>query len=441
MQHSPWMVAVALALGVSVQQASAQQYDLYTQQAPGSASQVERVSYGEEAAASGAVATHAGGACCETAGCYTPGCAPSCGGFCDHGDPLSLWDELTARLHGECYQPNLTVGGWTQLGYHTSSDGLFNAHPDSIRLHQQWMWFDYRHEFDNGIRLGGRADFIYGYDANFLQSFGDPGPGGNRWDNSWSFGNNMGWALPQLYGEVGIGELSVILGHFISPIGFERAQSPQNFFYSRSFTRAIIEPFTHTGALATWRAGDNLEVLGGWTAGWDTGFSQYSDQFNRGSNFLGGFNARLTDNVSLSYLTTIGDFGFLGDGYQHSIFGIFDVTERLSFVAQTDYLHTDFAGVDLDFFSMNFYSFYEINGCVSVGSRAEWFNINADGGPVDVSGNLYQWTAGVNVRPHSNVVLRPEYRYQWGDTFGGLLLPNDAVVGGSIWAMDLIVTY
>ncbi len=45
----------------------------------------------------------------------------------------------------------MTIGGWTQLGYHSdytplSSSGpgnqglSFNDRPDRLNLHQQWLW-------------------------------------------------------------------------------------------------------------------------------------------------------------------------------------------------------------------------------------------------------------------------------------------------------------
>ncbi len=48
------------------------------------------------------------------------------------------------------------------------------------------------------------------------------------------------------------------------------------------------EPFTHTGVLGTYTGNDDVTLYGGWTLGWDTGF----DQFDGGSNFLGGVERR-----------------------------------------------------------------------------------------------------------------------------------------------------
>ena len=39
-----------------------------------------------------------------------------------------------------------------------------------------------------------------------------------------------GFALPQVYGEVAMGDLSVKMGHFFTIIGYEVVTAPDNFF-------------------------------------------------------------------------------------------------------------------------------------------------------------------------------------------------------------------
>lgn len=375
----------------------------------------------------------ASGCGCEDAGCGT-GCGCDDGGFCDHGDPINIWSHLMTSIHGECYEPCLTMGGWTQVGYHTDNTGLFNNHADAVRLHQQWLWFDYRKELANGVTFGARMDAIYGYDGPDTQAFGDPG----AWDSTWTAGNGMGGAIPQLYGEIGIGDLSVKIGHFYTLVGYEVVQATGNFFYSHAFSQYTIEPFTHTGVLASYAAGESLTLHGGWTLGWDTGFSQFSDGAGAaGNNYIGGFSYALSDAASFTYITTIGDFGLVGEGYEHSAIFSTGLGEKTNLALVTDYLDID-AGAD--YFSTYGYLTREINGCLSVGGRAEWFHISDTSGIG--RGDLYEVTAGVNIRPHSNVVFRPEYRYQWGDSVANAFVEG---LGGnnnaSIWAIDMVVTY
>ena len=193
------------------------------------------------------------------------------------------------------------------------------------------------------------------------------------------------------------------------------------------------EPFTHTGALATYSVSDNLEVYGGWTAGWDTGF----DVNDGGSNFLGGFSASLTDDLSLTYITTIGDFGFLGDdGYSHSVVLDATLTDRLNYVFQTDYLDVNSTG-QLSY-GINQYLFYTINDCLAAGARVEWWKYNPNvAGESMVS--LYEATFGVNFRPHSNLVIRPEIRDNWAPSSKAAM--NNGDVNTSIFGVDVIATY
>lgn len=255
---------------------------------------------------------------------------------------------------------------------------------------------------------------MYGVDAADTQAFGNPS---GSWDfeNGWDHGI-YGWALPQLYGQLVKGDWSVKLGHFFTPVGYEVVTAPDNFFYSHAITMYNSEPFTHTGVLATREVSENLTVHAGWTLGWDTGF----DQLNRGSNFLGGFSASLAEDITFTYITTAGNFGARGDqGYGHSIVTDFTLTDKLNYVLQSDNVRIGETGEDN--VGINQYLFYTVSDCVKLGSRLEWWKGDVQtgyaphGGVLPNSGSLsyYQYTFGVNLRPHANFVVRPEVRYDW----------------------------
>lgn len=187
--------------------------------------------------------------------------------------------------------------------------------------------------------------------------------------------------------------------------------TPGNFFYSHSLTMFNSEPFTHTGALATYAVNDNLKVYGGWTLGWDTGFRQ----FNGGSSWLGGFAYSLGDNITFTYISTAGNFGWRGkDAYSHSIVVDASLTEKLNYVLQSDFLQvndqtTSYAelspGDREEDIGINQYLFYSLNDCWRVGTRMEWWKYDGN--------SYYEWTAGLNYRPMANLVFRPEIRHDW----------------------------
>ena len=312
----------------------------------------------------------------------------------------------------------ISVGGWTQIGYHSDNSGndFFNMNEDKLNVHQQWFWMERVADGSCGWDWGFRADLMYGIDADNTQAFGNNA-------GVWDFMNGLdhgayGWAAPQLYAEVANGDLSVKLGHFYTLIGYEVVTAPDNFFYSHAFTMNNSEPFTHTGALATYAYSDALTLYGGWTAGWDTGF----DQMGNGSSWLGGFGYSLCDDVSLTYISTYGDFGWLGggadDSYSHSVVVDFALTDDLNYVFQSDMVE---AGTT-DTIGINQYLFYTLNDCTSFGARMEWWK--SDG----VSFNSF--TYGLNYRPHANLVLRPEVKHEWNTN-----------ADETIFGMDAIVTY
>ena len=217
-----------------------------------------------------------------------------------------------------------------------------------------------------------------------------------------------------------MGDVSIIAGHFYTLIGYEVVTAPDNFFYSHAYTMFNSEPFTHTGVLATYSATDSLTLYGGWTAGWDTGF----DQLGGGSNFLGGFSTSVNDDISFTYITTIGDFGALGDnGYSHSL--VFDValTEDLNYVFQSDYKRVGDMG-DEDV-GVNQYLFYTISDCLKAGTRVEWWKNDGD--------SFYGWTSGVNVSLSDNLIVRPEIRRDWRPVGNG---PDETSLG-----VDVILTF
>ncbi len=256
---------------------------------------------------------------------------------------------------------------------------------------------------------------MYGIDADDTQSFGNE-PGNWDFDNGFDHGA-YGWAIPQLYAEVALNDKwSVKAGHFYTLVGYEVVTAPDNFFYSHAITMYNSEPFTHTGVVATGNISDTLTVYGGWTLGWDTGFDQVDD----GSSWLGGFSISPSDNLAFTYISTAGNFGARGDeAYSHSL--VFDttLTENLNWVVQSDLVRVSTTGEDN--VGINQYFLYSVTDCVGLGARMEWWKADNVTGyaphnatlPTDGSFSYYAATFGANIRPHANIIVRPEIRIDW----------------------------
>ncbi|TWT89512.1 porin [Neorhodopirellula pilleata] len=339
------------------------------------------------------------------AGCDAPaGCLAGGALGCNLGEPFELFGSAGS----------IAAGGWVQLGYHNKALPLFNSKPDNYQLHQMWLYAEKSIDTSDGFDFGGRLDYVYGTDGPDTQAFGiDNG----HWDSGWGTGGQYGHALPQVYGEVGYGDLSVKFGHFFTIIGWEVVAAPDNFFYSHAYTMYNSEPFTHTGALATWNLGDDLTVYGGYTLGWDSGFE------DNGDSFLGGVSMAISDNVKITYATVGGRFNEnQGDpngaerGYMHSIVSDVTLTDKLQYIGQSDLLKSEDAtgATARDSIGYNNYLIYTMSDCLAVGSRLEWWQNEVAGQDVD----LLTLTLGVNYKPHANVLVRPEIRWDWldGDT-------------------------
>jgi hypothetical protein len=374
------------------------------------------------AAACGACGSKDGS--CGNGGCKSDGCN---GTGCDTGCPLGLsCDQDEFNLF-----EGATLSGWLQLGYVNRATGLFTDTTENgnVNINQLWFALDKAAESECGEwGWGYHADLVYGVDGNNTQAFGnnpgqfDLGPGFTR-------GGGYEWAIPQAYIEATNGDTTIKAGHFYTILGYEVVQATGNQFFSHAYTMNNIEPFTHTGVLISQKISDDVTVHGGWTAGWDTGF----DQFAGGSNFLGGINVQLDDATSFAYGTTIGDFGVLGDGgYSHSIVIDHAVNCKLNYVFQSDLLNVQ----SIDSVGINQYLIYQVSDCVSAATRLEWWK--SDGNSV------YGATAGINVKPHANVTIRPEVRYDWspaGVSANFPALGQSPRQSGTTLSVDAIFTF
>ena len=358
---------------------------------------------------------------CST-GCDT-GCGGGCGGLfgglgrgCNHGDQWTLF--------GRNRESALNIGGWFQAGYHEESNDLFNNNPNEFNLHQGWLFVEKVADGSDGLGFGFRFDGIYGIDSGDTQAFGnsvDATGAARGFDNGFDRGADYGFAIPQAYLEVAGDNWSTKIGHFYTLVGYEVVTAPDNFFYSHAITNFLSEPFTHTGFVTSFDASDDVTLYAGWTLGWDTGF----DQFDDGSNFIGGFSVPVGDFTNMTYITTIGDFGARGDdAYGHSFVFDTQLSVKFNWIVQSDLLRVGSTGEDN--IGINQYLLYNINDCWGVGARGEWWKGDTITGyaphdgvlPASGSHSYYAATFGLNYKPNANLIVRPEYRYDWSPALG-----------------------
>ena len=378
---------------------------------------------------------------CDSSSC-TSGCTSTA---CDNGE-RSLFSALSGGNSSWLKDNNITIGGWLQYGYYSNSNPLgFNLNFNDNRtqfgsrqkhgLHQAWIYMEKALADDKDFDWGFRVDGMYGLDADDTQAFGSS-DAWDAWDADTPFASHQGiygFAIPQAYVEFGNSDLSVKVGHFFTLVGYEVVTAPDNFFFSHAYTMFNNEPFTHTGALVTYRMSDNVEIYGGWTAGWDTGF----DRYDNGSNFLGGSKVSLSDDVSFTYITTAGDFGWRGKGYVHSVVAEMQLTEKLAYIFQSDFGDIQHDGNAFfgpggdEQLSINNYLIYTINEKLGVGGRFEWWKTGGGAFSGIGSFSIYEATLGANIKPLDNVIIRPEIRKDWSDN----------LFDYTTFAVDAIVTF
>lgn len=378
----------------------------------------------------------------------------------DEKGPWTLLDIFTDDCgNNHLKDKGWQLGGYTQFGYQNNPDGAFTGNGnvlddrewDRFLLNQQYLFLGKVADGSEGLGFGFRADLIYGVDGNEAQSFGNK-PGRFDFLNGWDHGSYE-WALPQLYAEVAYKDLSVKLGHFYTPIGYEVIPSNGNFFLSRQLTFYNSEPFTHTGALATYKASDKLVLTGGFSFGWDTGF----DRLNGGGNAILGATYTIDDKSSIIYMNAFGDFGWRGQGMINSLIYSRQHTEKFQTVHQLDVLGTDLqsdfgfkggpipgagplfiGGVAGDSVGLINYAFYQLTDKVKLGARQEWYKADS------VSYNTF--TYGVNIKPIDNLIIRPEVRHMWSPGNGNHYTNaagdvDEDLFNQTVFGVDAILTF
>lgn len=328
-----------------------------------------------------------------------------------------------------------TIRGWLQGGTthnargNQQTNGNFGVPFNNINgpaFNQGWIYAErVASTEDQSFNWGARIDYIYGADGPDTQAFGDRG-----WDFNWNSSGQYGSAIPQIYFELAYNDVSVKIGHFFTIIGYEVVPATGNFFYSHAYTMNFGEPFTHTGALGKWVFDERFTFFGGYTMGWDSGFSNHLNAHT----FLGGLTWTMSENTSLAIGMNAGRFGdgtakngvpgALGNVYIQSVVFSHSFWDNWQYVFQSDYgANTNNGGPNTRWYGANQYLFYNFNDKWAAGVRGEWFR-DADGARIaDPAGNTFAGnftaiTAGINWKPHPNFRFRPEIRWDWHDGVG-----------------------
>jgi hypothetical protein len=367
------------------------------------------------------------------------------------------------------------IGGNTQGSDFNGTVGLQDRNLQAM-MNQLYLVGERRLDLEtDDWDWGGRVDLLYGTDAwqtnargldaylfNQFDNFGIP-----RWDSS----RYYSLAMPQLYGEVGRGDLSVLLGHFYTPLGYEVVPAVGNFFYTHSYAFMFGTPNTHTGVLANWEPEEGFRVTSGVTNGWDNftdGMPAFANPDYPGASnniaYLGELVLTSADGSQLLSLAAstgneytpvidptvapgtilVGNRSMVTAYWQSELADrLTSVTEAWSawqFNAATGYENAGQQAGLAQWYGICQYFYRGLTDHLSAGTRLEWFRDNngfraaypareASDGTADVAsgfvGNFWAVSLGLNWTPTANWVIRPELRYDWytPDAYGSDALP------------------
>ncbi|GHT19232.1 hypothetical protein FACS1894189_7930 [Planctomycetales bacterium] len=307
-----------------------------------------------------------------------------------------------------------------------------------------------RDQFD----LGGRVDILYGSDYYYTSSLGletrrtnelgnptmTPIDADPHWNQTHGVRRNgdaafYGLSLPQAYGELfipfGYG-VTVKAGHFYSGMGYESVMSPNNFFYSHSYSFMHGLPLTLTGGTADVQLGQYTTAVIGLTQG-ENVFDSPTDQWS----ILAGLVVKSKNKKSsLSFLVHTGEQS-LREGDNRTSYSL-TWKQQLSSRWQYGLEHTfgtEKNGAILDgwgetrgtarWLSLAQYLQWSWSERFALGLRAEWFQDKGHSrvqrspvslGNLEYTGqNYYEITLGANWKPTRYLTIRPEVRYDWSN--------------------------
>ncbi len=363
-------------------------------------------------------------------------------------EPTGLIEGLSGKqasswLGLEPYGINL--GGWAAAGINHNFDNpadrsngpvSMTDRNDEFHLYQMDLFIEKAVTKSTNWDIGGRFDFMFGTDTRYTQATG-------HWDMGLISQRDLRFydiALPQVYVEafapIGNG-LSAKLGHFYTIIGYESVPSGLNFFSSHTYSFKS-SPFTTTGALFNYVINKQWSI----NLGAVTGPDNFDRDFGAWSQMSGLAWTNADSGTSISFSVMQGDvFEHLHSDLMYYSAILQQDFGKWHYVLQHDrgiQQNALVQGQNADWYSIVQYLTYQATDTLGVGVRSEWFRDDDGFRYTAGAANYYSMTAGVNWKPKTWLMVRPEMRYDWsrgqtpafdtGQRTDQILLGVDAVI-------------
>lgn len=358
------------------------------------------------------------------------------------GAPTGVIAEFSgkdAATWGHLNRYGLSIGGWATSGINYNIDDpsdrsngpmSMTDRNSEFNLYQLNLFIEKAVTKSQHWDVGGRFDFMFGTDTRYTQATG-------HWDTGLISGKERFYdiALPQAYLEVfaPIGNgLTGKFGHFYTIIGYESVPSGPNFFSSHTYSFKS-SPFTTTGALFNYALNEQWSL----NLGAVTGADNFDRDIGAWSHMSGVTWANADTGTSLSFSV------LQGDVYQHQASELvyYSAIFQQS-LGQWQYVLQHDRGSqravtadkkDAEWYSVVNYLTYQATEHWGVGVRGEWFRDDDGVRYAAGAANYYALTTGVNWKPNSWLMVRPEVRYDWSKAqlapFDGGTRNNQVVLG------------
>jgi len=331
----------------------------------------------------------------------------------------------------------------------------------------------------NDFNAGFRADLMYGQDASFLRGNDVSNGAGTAPAATNSLlggrGNDLfvEQAFVQFRAPVGNG-LDFKVGRFVTPMGYEVIERPANLNISYGNLFQNMIPIYHQGVMASYKFNDTVNVSGAVVNGWNDSRTQSAPGFG-GTTKVGSDNYGVIGTLNVNapggnaniqqaiYLGSNGDSSILANsptgpaatGSNNNGVFVYDVwgnwkpkfaNDKWLLGYNADYGRADYdnsatSSATEQWYGIALYSKYQFTKIYSVAGRADWihntngakwgntgetaFNNGIAGGSLGRSNDVYSYTLTNSFDVWENMLLRAEYRADFGNDWGVNAFPSN----------------
>lgn len=271
--------------------------------------------------------------------------------------------------------------------------------------------------------IGFTFEHIFGADARFTASNGMDFQTGDYPENQFD--------ITQLYAEVvvpaGAKNLTLKIGKWITPIGYEYVNPTLNPLYSHTYLFGIV-PFSHTGVMATYPVTETGSFSLGIARGWE---QSLEDNNGCAGEIVWSWANTPNDKISYAFNGSVGPQQDDDTAHYRTMLDFwmdYTCSDQLLLGLNLDYRYDSKNGQDGDashVYGAAGYAKYTCNKYATLVGRLEWFNDTSRLDGFDC--NIFAATFGVNITPFPDDALgqflkiRPEIRYDYAteDLFDG----------------------